>query len=342
MTEDIDTEDWTLPVVPEDFIVDEKKEGDNTCRMWLEDHEGELNAFLDKNWNVNDHDNISDWFYASPKMAKALLTDYFRDNKEKVDIIIGQGKRGKSKIILIVGGRGSGKTATALWYAEELQEERECFCIGGSVKEEDLPKTIQTETNLLYTPIGSLNIIDEAGIQLSARESGQKYSLEVTKQLLTARHDDKTVIFMTQHTKISDVNLIRLADIVMFKEPISNLFDTERGSNIKNWLNELVKVLMPTRKEETLFIMGRRIMKFIQPLPSFWSEKLSKSYRGFVRREKDKRENAVRQARKIAQEQAKKEALVPKCFKCGSRDIRYIVKEKKTYCRRCGNKWGGG
>ncbi len=327
-------DDWTKPIIPEDFILD-KKEGITSALMWIEDHQLELENFLDEYWDARDHEGITTWFKDNPRMTKALLIDDFKDNGEKIKEIIREFKKGKSKIVLIVGGRGSGKTATALWLAEQIKKERPVYVCGNAIKSEDLPEWIKTEQDAVNTPVGSLVILDEAGIVVSARESNQKSSIILTKHLLTLRHENKSIIFMTQHTKIADVNLSRLAEIIMFKQPITSMFDTERGSNVKNWHNLLIKVLMPTSKKETLFIMNKRIMKFYQPLPTFWSDIISKSWRGHAKKEKER----IKKARLEVIKRAREEAKRPKCPKCYSKEIRYVRSKGITYCRRCGNQW---
>lgn len=264
------------PIINDPLLKD-KRFGISASREWLfEDNSHYLYKFIDENFHPSDHDDIFQFFYDDPKMAMILIKDYFKSNADKIREVINQFSRGKSKIGVIVGGRGSGKTALAFWLAEKLQKERAVWVVGSD--NPNIPKEFFVAQRVEDTPRGSLVIVDESGIQFSAREYQHKGHVNLTKMLTVLRHDNKSILFITQHTALSDVNLIRLSDCIFYKKQSSFQAVTERKLSSNRNMAQLLISLMPKKINETLFVMGSRPMKFKCGLPSFWSDKVSKSW----------------------------------------------------------------
>jgi nicotinamide riboside kinase len=267
------------------------------CLQWIEDHIGEIDHFINSVYTPKDYDFVLDWLKDNPRLCMCLVSDFFKSNDEKIKEIKHQFKAGKSKIVLITGGRGAGKTALAFWLAELLKKERPIYYAGEKV--EGLPDWIKITDTPMNTPHGSLIICDEVGLSFNAREYQKREHTQLTKQLATLRHDNKTILLMTQHTKIADINLIRLGDCIFYKQQSSFQKETERDLSKDSYRTELINNLMPTKKNETLFVMGFKIIKFIQPLPKFWSDKLSKGWKGYHKtkqieqRKKDKKNKVI-------------------------------------------------
>lgn len=297
----------TKPPVISDFILEKKRLGLSSSREWLDGSDHLVQKFIEINFHPADADDIMEMFWEEPKMAKMWIKDFFKNNDEKLKEIDNEFSRGKSKIGVITGGRGSGKTVFGMTMGERQKDERPIWFVGDDPLDNKgkrlLPDYIKQCDDPLAVPRGALAIMDEAGIQVNARQFYHKGNLNLTKLLTTLRHDDISILFMTQHTALIDVNLVRLADCMFYKKQSTFQLATERRSNIKTYRTQLIRALMPTRKEETLFVGGMKVMKFHHGLPSFWSNQLSKSWKNMGERlQKQEAEKIAQQQKKIKDE----------------------------------------
>ncbi|MCU0642293.1 MAG: hypothetical protein MUF61_01785, partial [archaeon] len=77
----------------------------------------------------------------------------------------------ESKIGIIIGARGSGKTAFGIKFLENLHTKtaKHCYAIG--FKEEDFPSWINVVQNVSEIKNDSIVLVDEGGILFSSRKS---------------------------------------------------------------------------------------------------------------------------------------------------------------------------
>lgn len=186
----------------------------------------------------------------------------------------------KSLIVVIAGKRGSGKSTLAFRLLENgfNKTNKKCYAIG--VEREVLPTYIKVVTNIDQVAPNSILVVDEAGITFNARDSQNKGNKSVSDLMMVARKKDCTLIFVTQNTGTLDRNIMRLVDVLMFKE--SSLlqekferrqvipFFEESKAHFDNYdTNERIKYV---------YIISDIYKGFNQvALPSFWNEKISKS-----------------------------------------------------------------
>lgn len=288
------------PFLIEDQFLKHKRSGNTSSREWIFDrHEIDLERFISETFHPGDHEEVIQLFYDEPLVAKLWLTDYLRTNKEKIAEVIRNFRGNKSTISLILGKRGGGKTATGFWLAEILKDERKIYYAGEEVKA--LPDWVNVVSSIDEAPRGSFILMDEAGIQASSRNFFDKNNLILSKQLMTARHDDKSVAFMTQNSALADKNITRLADAVFMKPASTFQMVTERKLESNKVVRQLVYNLMPRKKSETLFMMGNRILKFTQPLPEMWNNDVSQSWKNIG--QKLKEEDRVRTIERVQREE---------------------------------------
>ena len=227
---------------------------------------------------------IRRFFMDNPIQAKVILKDFSKSNAQKLKIVAQIFIAGKSKIVFIVGARGSGKTATAFMFAEAVNNQinRPLFYVSNAVDEKILPKWMKKVNQLNDVPKGSFAIIDESAIQYSSRESWSEQNRALGKELAIARHREVFLIFITQHIAISDINIDRLKDLVIWKRSNDYSFGV-RGKVSKEgkFWDKVRNMMAPRDKPECLFEFPsqRRFIHFSHELPLCWSDDLSRSWK---------------------------------------------------------------
>jgi len=263
-----------------------------------------LRRYLQRFYPPYDWDEVKRFFYDNPIQARVILEDFLKSNDAKLDIVLDLFLGIKSQIIYIVGGRGSGKTCTSFMIAEQIHNRtgRLIYYIGEGVNTNVLPSWCKHKKDIQSAPDGCLAIIDESGIQFNAREYHDRGNINMSKMLMIARHKDISLMFLTQHTSLSDTNIQRLRDLVIWK--MSNDYvPAERGttrSKEHQFWKKVRSMMMPRTKSECLFEypMKRRFIHFSHGLPECWSEDLSKTWKGknFIDKESN---NKLKQIKKI-------------------------------------------
>lgn len=185
----------------------------------------------------------------------------------------------QSQILLIVGSRGSGKTATALYIAERAHysHPKKKIYIVNYPSPHLLPEWIGHSKSVEEVPNNSLLIIDEAALEYGARQSMSEKSKDLAAVLPILRHKDQSAIFITQNTGLSDVNLVRLVDSIMIKKPSLLQVKTERSA--MKQLLETAQSALQGRDKGFAYLIANEQENLIQtPLPSFWTTRISKGW----------------------------------------------------------------
>ncbi len=185
----------------------------------------------------------------------------------------------KSMIGLILGARGSGKSAIGMKLLENVYSKtgRTVYAMGFA--EESLPTWIQPISSLDGVKNGSFILVDEGGIVFSSRSSMSSANKLLSDLLLISRHKDLSVLFITQNSANIEINTIRQGDYLILKPPSLLQLDFER-KKIQD-IYEDSKNGFEKYKDRTglAYIYSHNYKGFItNALPSFWSTKLSKSF----------------------------------------------------------------
>jgi len=185
----------------------------------------------------------------------------------------------KSTIGLILGARGTGKSTIGMRILENIhtQKKRTCYAMGFDEKE--LPKWITSATDVSEIENDSVVLIDEGGILFSSRDAMKGANKILSELLLIARHRDLSILFITQNSSNLEVNVIRQADYLVLK-PSSLLQKDFERKKIKAIYDEVSeKYTSHMNVEGITYIYSEQFKGFVvNGLPSFWSEKLSKSF----------------------------------------------------------------
>lgn len=185
----------------------------------------------------------------------------------------------ESKIGIILGARGSGKTAFGIKFLENLKakKNKKCYAIG--FKEEDMPEWIEVIENVNELKNNAFVLIDEGGILFSSRNSMSNANKLLSGLILVARHKNLSVLFITQNSSNLEINVLRQADFLVLK-PNSLLQKEFERKIIQKIYEKINKNFEELKKIKGLtYIYSSEFNGFISnPLPSFWGIKLSKSF----------------------------------------------------------------
>lgn len=251
--------------------------------------------------------NYQYWFMKKNLyFSKAIIDDYTQDTQEKLFDLIDNLRFGKSKIVMVVGARGSGKTATALYLAEEARNKgnhKTVYYVGEPENRKIYPAYFKFVKSLDELHPGSFAVIDEAAIKYNARNFKNKDNVELTEKLVILRHQDITLVLITQNISLIEINADRLADIVIYKIGSDYGIRKKRQMNLSDFDKQnmlIVNRLKPRVKEDCLIEYrsgAKNIYRtIVTPLPSFWEEKVSKSFRNYKiesKQDEDKKDRRI-------------------------------------------------
>jgi hypothetical protein len=183
------------------------------------------------------------------------------------------------KIGIIVGARGSGKSALGMRILENIEAKtHRPVCVLG-FNPRKIPKYMKLISNLEEVPNNSFLLVDESGISFSSRSSMSNANKLLTELILISRHKNISIIFITQNSANIEINTLRQADYLLLRKSSLLQLDFER-KKIKD-IYEAVEELFLKFKDDLglTYIYSDVYRGFISnTMPSFWSESLSKSF----------------------------------------------------------------
>lgn len=187
----------------------------------------------------------------------------------------------KSTIGIILGARGTGKSAIGMFLLENFgaKSDKNLYALG--FKQSSLPKWIQVVKDISEIENNSVLLVDEGGIEFSSRDAMSNANKLLSEILLISRHRNLSVIFITQNSANLELNAIRQADYLILK-PSSLLQKDFERKKIKQ-VYESVEDEFDELKEELglTYLYSDKYCGFVaNNLPSFWSERVSKGYAG--------------------------------------------------------------
>jgi len=186
----------------------------------------------------------------------------------------------KSKIGIILGARGTGKTAVGIKILENIyaKNKRKLYAIG--FKNEDMPSWIETIETIDQIKNNSTILIDEGGVLFSSRRAMTNPNKMLSDLILVSRHKNLSILFISQNSSNLDINILRQADYLILK-PTSLLQEDFERKKIKNIYEETEEDFKKNKSIKGLTYIYSEIFEgfMANPLPSFWSINISKSFR---------------------------------------------------------------
>lgn len=185
-----------------------------------------------------------------------------------------------SQIGIILGRRGAGKTAFGIKLLENLYTatNKKCFSIG--FNQEELPNWIKVVSDISELQNNSFVLIDEGGILFNSRSSMSNANKLLSQLIMIARHKNLSILFISQNSSNLEVNILRQADFLILKP--SSLLQKEFERKIIQKLYESTESqFQKYQKYKGLtYIYSNNFRGFVNnPLPSFWKESISKSFK---------------------------------------------------------------
>lgn len=185
-----------------------------------------------------------------------------------------------SNILLIAGKRGSGKTALGMKFLELFRKttKRKLFAMG--FESEDLPSGIRKAGTIESIANDSIVLIDEGAVTFGSRDSMKTSNKQLGKIMAIARHKNLSLILIAQNSAMIDLNVLRLADTILLKEPslLQAQFERKAIKDMYVKVSAYFKALED--KKSHFYIMDDEfegVLKF--SLPEFWSQEISNSFR---------------------------------------------------------------
>ena len=187
-------------------------------------------------------------------------------------------------VILILGGRGWGKSALGYKIAEYLKGIADVYVVGLPRKaRRQLPDWIGSVPSIEDVPPNAIVIIDESYNLFHARTSSSERSRILSNIVNLSRQREQTLIFITQEARQVDKNISSSANVIIFKNPGMLQFEFERKEikGIAEKAREMFTVIGNKDKPRWSYVYAPESDfedMLENSLPEFWSPGLSKAY----------------------------------------------------------------
>lgn len=186
----------------------------------------------------------------------------------------------KSTIGLILGARGSGKSALGMRLLENVAAKggRQVCAMG--FDSSSVPGWIMCVDSVEAVPNGAFVLVDEGGITFSSRSSMSSANKLLSSLLLVARHKDVSALFISQNSANLELNAIRQADYLLLRKPslLQQDFERKKIGEIYAGIAEQFAAL-PEQGKYSTHVYSDQFRGFVvNELPSFWSQRASKSF----------------------------------------------------------------
>lgn len=203
-------------------------------------------------------------------------------------------------VVLILGKRGSGKSALGYYLLMLLHTAYPTYLVGVSETAQHLlPDWIGIVSDLQMLPPKSVALVDEAYLHYHARQSNTDASIVMSKLLNLSRQKSQTIIFISQEARQLDRNIVSSADVIVFKDLGILQTDFDR--------RELNRIVLQAKQVFDSSKGDRRSWNYVyspnadfigplkNTLPSFWSKKLSNIFANNM----GENESAIKPARNM-------------------------------------------
>lgn len=191
---------------------------------------------------------------------------------------------GEGKVILVLGKRGSGKSAFAAKIAEYLMAVHgmPTYWVGApETAQQFVPHWIKLVDTPENCPANSFIMCDEAGINYLSLLFNTTANRFIRRLLMIARQKHISLVFACQSSRDIDWAIVRQADSIIFKEPGLHHPDSERP-DIKPKAKKAAlafKEMSKGARIEAAYVFDDNFEGIIKSnLPSFWTENLSHIY----------------------------------------------------------------
>lgn len=195
----------------------------------------------------------------------------------------------RAGVVLVMGGKGSGKSALAHDAAEGLHFTKNMPAV---LHLPTIPKPMQQSIQTLLPPWmkvvtstdawpkGGIVLYDEASQGAHARRSQTDDAVELDNLMGISRQRNQVIFFISHHSRKLDVNVVRDCDRIMWKRPTWAHWLFERNE-LTDFVLKALDYFNPMKDGQALkscLMMDFHhllFQEFTNGLPSYWSERLS-------------------------------------------------------------------
>ena len=185
--------------------------------------------------------------------------------------------------IVILGKKGSGKSALGYWLLEKLYYKYHlpAYVVGIPEDKKHLfPDFIGFVSSVNDAPTNSIILIDEAHLKYHSKDVLQKESRELDKILTLSRQREQTIIFVTQNAMNLSKNVFRFIDCIVYKEPslLQTSFEREELRKIVEEASQKFEEVEGDKREWCFVVSDEFEGMLKNELASFWCDELSKLF----------------------------------------------------------------
>jgi hypothetical protein len=186
-------------------------------------------------------------------------------------------------VILIIGSRGSGKSALGYKILEYMRWQGKLYVLGLTEKSRKiLPEWIGSTPSMEDIPGGSIVLVDEAYLTFHSRSSSSQRAREISNIINLSRQREQTLIFISQEARQIDKNIASSANVVIIKNPGVLQLEFER-SQFRKILVEAQRMFNAITRDKNkwayVFAPESNFAGMMEnSLPTFWTSSLSKAY----------------------------------------------------------------
>ena len=190
---------------------------------------------------------------------------------------------GHPAIVLVLGGRGSGKSAVAHRITEDFRYRLSPYVVGFPEHSKGLlPGWMGIERRLEDVPSNSISVVDEAHLAHHSRDWHKSGNRDICRLLNLSRQQGKTIIFIVQQGRHLDIDIVSSADVLIIKNPglLQAKFDRPEFRDILMDAKRAFQTVEgDLRRWSYVYSQSADFAGLIENgLPTFWSSKLSKVY----------------------------------------------------------------
>ncbi len=183
-------------------------------------------------------------------------------------------------IVIILGGRGKGKSALGYRLLEHFRWTATPYVIGlPQDARKYLPDWIGMAATLEEVPPKAIVLVDEAYMPYHARSSMAAEAKAMSQLVNLSRQREQTLIFVSQEARQIDRNIASSANVIIFKDLgiLQLAFDRRELNKIAvNAQQAFATIGRDKRRYAYVYSQDTDFIGLIEnSLPIFWSEKLS-------------------------------------------------------------------
>lgn len=202
---------------------------------------------------------------------------------QTLEAVAWQSKIIHPSVVLILGKRGSGKSALGYRLLELNRYALTPYVLGLPRQGQGLlPDWIGITQNLDDIVPKSIVLVDEAYLRYHSRESLATRSREMSRILNLSRQREQTLIFVSQEARQIDKNIVSSANVIVYKDlgMLQLEFDRPELNRFANQAKQAFeKVEGDRRRWSYVYSPDSDFLGLLEnSLPGFWSNKLSQAF----------------------------------------------------------------